>query len=119
MKVTKPKPGYAWNPLRAWPPNRVCFCGQMRKAKKCCLPKLKNCVPEEKVPDLKRFMEDALAGRTTEDMPKMEPNFMWIKGRFARRMPGATRQKYIEREPAFQKRQLWRHLACGIYWRQG
>lgn len=40
------EPGFAWNPLKKWPPNAPCFCGKPDKAKKCCLPKVRLTIPE-------------------------------------------------------------------------
>lgn len=51
-------PGFAWNPLCKYPPNRRCFCGKtIKKAKKCCLPNLKPAIEIAKAKQLAKYME--------------------------------------------------------------
>ena len=63
-----PKPGYAWNPLRNWPRNEVCFCGSGKKSKKCHLPKLSECVAAKEAELLDRYIADYLVGKELQPL---------------------------------------------------
>lgn len=45
-QVSKPKPGFARNPLLTLPRNNKCPCLSGKKFKKCCLNKLPRVIPE-------------------------------------------------------------------------
>lgn len=55
-----PAPGRAWNPLKDWPRNGLCFCGEPKKAKKCCLDKIEQTVELEKYADLRTLVDRAI-----------------------------------------------------------
>lgn len=57
--------GAAWNPLREFPVNHMCFCGSGRKAKKCCLPRLSACLSKETAKYLESNWADLLSGKLT------------------------------------------------------
>ncbi len=58
-----PKAGYAWNPLRDFPRNEVCFCGSGKKFKKCHADRLRPCVSLKGFRELTRFFALRAAGR--------------------------------------------------------
>lgn len=53
----RPKPGYMWNPLLGYPPNIHCWCGKLKKAKMCCLPRVNKAVPIGVGEKLKEYMK--------------------------------------------------------------
>ncbi len=54
----KPRSGFSLNPLKRFPRNYRCWCGSGKKAKYCCLPRVKNFVATEYVSELKLFILD-------------------------------------------------------------
>lgn len=52
----KPKDGYAWNPLRDYPRNEACFCGSLKKFKKCHDGKLPMCCTVKSAHEIRQFM---------------------------------------------------------------
>lgn len=73
----KPVPGYAWNPLRQFPQNRLCFCGSRTKFKNCCREFLEEAVEEEKAKWLTDHWEDILAGRVRFAEAPKKPSDPW------------------------------------------
>lgn len=57
------KPSKAWNPLKSYPRNLLCFCDSGRKAKACCLPTLNETCNAEHVPQLKALMRNKIDGQ--------------------------------------------------------
>ncbi len=60
-----PKDGIVWNPVRAYPVNKGCFCASGVKAKKCCMPFLQPTVSKEFAAHIKQNWADLLTGRFT------------------------------------------------------
>lgn len=54
-----PGPGRAWNPLRDWPRNAKCFCGNGRKAKSCCLGRIEETVAVDEAAGLRKLVRQA------------------------------------------------------------
>lgn len=52
----KPKDGYAFNPLRDYPRNEACFCGSLKKFKKCHDGKLPMCCTVKSAHEIRQFM---------------------------------------------------------------
>lgn len=61
--VYRPTQGYAWNPLREWPRNEVCFCGSKKKAKKCHLNEMAPCILESDAVKLQKYLDDYKSGK--------------------------------------------------------
>lgn len=68
-----PKPGNAWNPLKAYPRNHDCFCGSELKAKKCCLPKVQEYCPAKTAQDLEKNWDKIIAGLHLVELTFDEP----------------------------------------------
>jgi hypothetical protein len=68
-----PKPGMRWNPLREWPRNEQCFCGSKKKAKKCHLPSLVECVKVSEAELLDQYIADYKAGKAVEPLEQGKP----------------------------------------------
>jgi hypothetical protein len=62
-----PRPGTAWNPLRRFPRNNLCFCGSKKKAKACCLRKIAWAVSLETAKRVEAVWQDLLAGVPLKD----------------------------------------------------
>lgn len=60
--------GYGWNPLRGFPRNAPCWCGSKSKAKKCCLPFIKDALDDGSVLYLKQNWEKIVSGEL--NLPK-------------------------------------------------
>lgn len=58
-----PAAGSAWNPLKKWPPNEACWCGSGKKAKKCHLPTVSQCLSLDACKGLQAMMDRGLLGR--------------------------------------------------------
>lgn len=39
--------GWSYNPLSSYPRNDPCFCGSLKKSKKCCLNRIPKAIPQE------------------------------------------------------------------------
>jgi len=57
MKVQVLKPGAAWNPIKQWPPNKKCFCGSLKKFKKCCRSKIPSAIDAKKAEEFRVGMK--------------------------------------------------------------
>lgn len=56
-RLLKPAKGLVYNPLRKYPPNRICFCGKgKKKFKKCCMAILAFAVSPADANKLEMFM---------------------------------------------------------------
>lgn len=51
-----PRPGFVSNPLLTYPRNFLCFCGSKKKAKACCIPKVKRVVPKDQADSLRKYV---------------------------------------------------------------
>ncbi len=63
------KPGFAWNPLADYERNKACFCGSMKKFKKCCWSTTSPTIPEKY---LKPVQEALRVGRKIKIIPNPE-----------------------------------------------
>lgn len=52
--------GHSWNPFRNFPVNYPCFCESGKKFKKCCSPKVRPTVPDEKLEQAKIDFRSAM-----------------------------------------------------------
>lgn len=59
------RPGFVWNPLRSWPRNAPCWCGNGQKAKRCHLQTTPDLVKAEEAADLQARLALALAANTS------------------------------------------------------
>ena len=53
------EPGHVWNPAASYPRNAKCFCKSGKKAKACCLLKLKTTVPAAKAAEIAELVKMA------------------------------------------------------------
>lgn len=58
-------PGFENNPFLKWPRNSLCFCGNKRKFKECCLKNQPRVLPHGKAEVAKIFMRHAEEYRKT------------------------------------------------------
>ena len=56
--VYSPTHGLVFNPLRNWPRNAQCFCGQPKKFKKCCYLRLNWVIKPEDARKALKVMKD-------------------------------------------------------------
>lgn len=68
----KPINGKVWNPVRDYPVNKLCFCGSLVKAKRCCLPFLARTVSEGFARDMTEKWDEIIAGKYV--LPKAPRN---------------------------------------------
>lgn len=61
-RVFRPKENTAFNPLRAFPRNASCFCGSLKKAKRCCLPRLLPCIGAAKAKYIHEHWNEIVSG---------------------------------------------------------
>lgn len=69
--VRCPNKGYAWNPLRQFPPNAKCWCGSLKKSKKCCATYLSDCLLEESAEFIKKNWDEIVNHKVI--LPKALP----------------------------------------------
>lgn len=67
-RVYIPKPDFAYNPLRDWPRNDNCFCGSLKKFKRCHLDKLEHAVPKAMITHLRLYVKRFVEGQIVEKL---------------------------------------------------
>lgn len=113
------KEGYAFNPLRSYPPNYKCWCGSNRKSKLCCLPSTPRAVKTEVALDLRRFLDavDQMKdGSPVLAIPK-DKIFSWRFWRVGVPAVGAAlKAKSFRHKPVFKAEEKWIKIAGPFYW---